>query len=57
MPSRYMGMPSAVIVSALSLLQPWLRLTTIPSVSSIPAPTAGKIAVVFSAIPAWEKVF
>ena len=56
MPASMLEMPAAMAVAAASMLQPMLQLAAIPIPATVPAATAGHIAVIAKVIPAWQKV-
>ena len=55
-PAAMLETPAAIAVAAASLLQPMLQLAAIPIKATVPAATAGHIAIVAKIIPAWQKV-
>lgn len=56
MPATMLEVPAALAVAAASVLQPLLHLAAVPVPATVPAATAGHIAIVAKVIPAWQKM-
>lgn len=56
MPASMLEMPAALAVAAASALQPMLHLAAVPVPATVPAATAGQIAIIAKIIPAWQKM-
>ena len=53
----YFKDPTTILAAAVSRLQPWMSVTSLPVKASVPESSVDKIAVVIKAVPAWEQVY